>query len=280
MDIAFIGMGIMGSRMAQRLMDSGHTLRIYNRTRNESCEELIDRGAVWCESPAIAVSPTTLIITMLSDPEAVKSVARGETGILKQAARGSVWMDCSTVDPEFSMTMAKESADKDVRFLDTPVAGSKGPAEKGELVFLVGGESDDLEKARPIMEILGKKVIHCGGPGQGSAMKLVVNYMLAQSLLSVTEASRIGQSLGLSEASILDTLIATPVAAPVIAGLRPRFEGSDRETHFPLKHMLKDLRLARKSQLLDLPLLDAAIKRFESLAGEGNSDFSYVYHAH
>lgn len=281
MKIAFLGMGIMGSRMAHRLLEEGHSLRIYNRSSNQRMKDLASGGATICESPAQAAASAELTITMLSNPEAVRAVALGETGLLNGAPRGSIWMDCSTVDPEFSREMGNQAHQAGLHFLDCPVAGSKIPAEKGELVILAGGEAKDVEAVSSITAVLGKRTVHCGPVGSGSAMKLVINFMLAQSVLAMSEAAQIGKLLGLSERSILDVVPATPVAAPIIAGLRDRFEEKDKEVHFPLKHMLKDLKLAEKSKGTDssaLPLLEAGIAVYQEMLQEGtDQDFSEVY---
>lgn len=270
----------MGSRMARRLLDAGHELRVYNRSANSDLEALASKGATACESPALAVAGCELIITMLSNPEAVEAVAQGETGLLSNATRGGVWMDCSTVDPEFSRDMAAEAERAGLQFLDCPVAGSKIPAENGELIFLMGGPAEALERVKPVVEVLSRKAVHCGENGSGSSMKLVVNFMLAQSVLAAAESVRLGKSLGLGESDLLDTLLATPVAAPILQGLRPRFEGKDTEVHFPLKHMLKDLKLARQSlgNAAIMPLLDAGIGIYEATLDENqDQDFSRVY---
>ncbi len=280
MKIAFLGIGIMGNEMATRLLGAGHELRVYNRSDNEALQALVQKGAQRCDSPAIAVSGCEIIITMLSHPDAVNAVVRGDHGLLQGAARNSLWMDCSTVDPEFSRGMAAEAKKAGLEFLDSPVAGSKIPARNGELVFLVGGDESSFLRAQPVMEILGRKSLHCGDSGQGSAMKLVVNFMLAQTVLAASEAVAIGKNLGLAESHLLDTLLATPVAAPILTALRPRFEGKDTEVHFPLKHMLKDLKLAKASLpagRTDLSLLAAGIDYYENALSTADQDFSEIY---
>jgi len=270
----------MGNEMATRLLDAGHELRVYNRSDNAALQALVQKGAQRCDSPAIAVSGCEIIITMLSHPDAVNAVARGDHGLLQGAARNSLWMDCSTVDPEFSRSMAAVAKKAGLEFLDSPVAGSKIPARNGELVFLVGGDESSFLRAKPVLEILGRKALHCGGSGQGSAMKLVVNFMLAQTVLAAGEAVAIGQKLGLAESQLLDTLLATPVAAPILSALRPRFERKDTEVHFPLKHMLKDLKLAKASLpagATDLALLAAGIDSYENALSTADQDFSAIY---
>jgi len=156
MNIGFIGMGIMGSRMAMNLLKAGNDLTISNRTR-EKAQVLLDNGANWAQSPAELAPAVDILFTMLSTPDAVKEVATGENGFLQTMPKGTLWVNCSTVDPNFARQMADLAASHSVGYLDAPVAGTKGPAASGELVFLLGGESDDVNKCQPLFDCMGKK---------------------------------------------------------------------------------------------------------------------------
>src|SRR5512137_2590288 len=148
MKIGFIGLGIMGSRMSENLRKKGHELVVHNRTRDKA-QPLLANGAVWADSPAEVAKNVNVVITMLSKPDAVAEVALvGKRSFLGKLAPGSLWIDCSTVNPSFSKLMAIEAAAKKVRFLDAPVAGSKGPAEHAQLLFFVGGERTDVDEAK------------------------------------------------------------------------------------------------------------------------------------
>lgn len=141
--IGFIGLGIMGSRMANNLLKNGFNLIVHNRTK-EKAEDLISNGAKWAESPREVAENADIIFTMLSNPQVVENTAMGEDGFLSYFAEGKLWADCSTVDPAFTKKMAKESLNRRVRFLEAPVTGSRIPAERAELVFLVGGLNRSL----------------------------------------------------------------------------------------------------------------------------------------
>jgi 3-hydroxyisobutyrate dehydrogenase/glyoxylate/succinic semialdehyde reductase len=167
MKIGFIGLGIMGSRMAANLLKKGHDLVVYNRTRQKA-DSLIQAGAIWAPTPADVAKQVTVIITMLARPDAVAETALiGKNGFLNQLVDNSLWIDCSTVNPSFSRLMAHEAKQRKIRFIDAPVGGSKGPAEQGQLLFFVGGEKADVDEARLLLEAMGKAVYHVGGHGMG-----------------------------------------------------------------------------------------------------------------
>jgi len=282
MKIGFIGLGIMGSRMAANLQKKGHDLVVYNRTKDRA-KALLGQGAAWADSPAEVGKRVNILFTMLSKPDAVAEVALiGKHAFLETLPPNSLWVDCSTVNPSFSQLMAGEAAERKVRFLDAPVAGSKGPAEQGQLLFYVGGDKADIETARPLLECMGKAVFPLGGHGTGSAMKMVNNIMLGQAMVAFTEALAFGESLGLTRQTIFETLASSPVTAPFIMLKRKKFEDGDFTAEFPLQWMHKDLHLAVETAFETgavLPAMSAAKELFglamrQGMAGE---DFSAVY---
>ena len=193
MKIGFIGLGIMGSRMAANLLKKGHELVVYNRTKQKA-GPLIAAGAAWAPTPADVAKQVTVIITMLAKPDAVAETALiGKYGFLNYLADNSLWIDCSTVNPSFSKLMASEAKQRKIRFLDAPVTGSRGPAELGQLLFFVGGEKADMEEVRPLLEAMGRAVYHIGGHGMGTSMKMVGNLMLAQTMVAFSEAIVLGE---------------------------------------------------------------------------------------
>lgn len=279
--IGFIGLGIMGSRMAGRLLAHGHALIVHNRSQ-EKAEPLLNQGARWAASPKEVAEHADIVFTMLANPKAVETVAIGENGFLDHLAEGSLWVDMSTVDPSFSRRMAQEAGKRNVRFLDAPVAGSKIPAEKGELVFHVGGKAEDLEEVRPLLECMGRAVHHQGEVGSGTAMKIVINLMLAQSMAAFAEAVTLGEALGFDKAHVVDTLLGGATAAPFLRGKRDKIVNGDFEPEFPLEHMQKDLQLVAQTafeQNVALPLANAG-KELYALAkqkGYRGQDFSAIY---
>ncbi len=281
MKVGFIGLGIMGSRMADNLLKKGNELVVYNRTKGRA-EQLVAQGAVFAETPAKVAESVPVVITMLTEPTAVTEVALGEYGFLNRFNKGSLWIDCSTVNPSFSRKMADECVKRGVRFLDAPVAGSKIPAEQGQLIFFVGGEEDDLEFSRPLLKAMGKAVFRIGGHGMGTAMKMVNNLLLGGAMAAFSEAMVLGEELGIPRDRLFGALLGSPVAAPFLELKKPLIESGTYETQFPLKWMHKDLQLASVTAYecgVAMPS-SHVIKEMFALAvrdGLGEKDFAAIY---
>jgi 3-hydroxyisobutyrate dehydrogenase-like beta-hydroxyacid dehydrogenase len=282
MKIGFIGLGIMGGRMSANLLNAGHSLVIFNRTR-EKAETLLARGAEWAASPAALAPGVDAVFTMLAPPEAVHDAALGNDGFLPHLRPGRMWIDCSTVNPSFSRTMAAEARARGVRFLDAPVTGSKGVAESAELAFWVGGDAADVEACRPLLETMGKKIVHCGGPGTGASLKMVMNQLLGTAMACFAEGLVLGESLGLSRKLLSEALFGAPVVAPFLASKRDRFDRGDfQNADFPLRWLQKDLHLATLTAYESgaaIPLTNVAkeLYRLAMREGHGGEDFAAIY---
>jgi 3-hydroxyisobutyrate dehydrogenase-like beta-hydroxyacid dehydrogenase len=282
MKIGFIGLGIMGSRMAANLQKGGHTLVIFNRT-SDKADSLVAEGARWADSPAALAAQAEVVFTMLAHPAAVEEAALGQDGFLSRLAPGQMWVDCSTVNPSFSEKMAAQAEAHGIRFLGAPVSGSKGVASAAKLTFLVGGEAGDLETCRPLLECMGNKIIHCGGRGTGAALKMVMNQLLGTVMAAFAEGLVLGESLGLSREVLFDTLLSGPAAAPFLSVKRQRIEKGDfADADFPLQWLQKDLHLATVSAYetgVSMPITNVAkeIYRFAIREGHGAEDFSAIY---
>ena len=281
MRIAFIGLGIMGSRMAANLLKDGHELFVHNRTKDKA-RHLLDKGAKWADTPAKVTENCDVVITMLSQPEVVEEMALGQDGFLKTLSPTSSWIDCSTVNPNFSKKMAELSSAYGISFIDAPVAGTKQPAENGELVFLAGGSNGHIEKFAPLFECMGKKTILLGENGNGSAMKMLVNQLLAQSMVAFSEAMVLGEAMGIKQETLFDVLLNFPVTPPYLSALRAKLESGDHEANFPLKWMQKDAQLIAQSAFehgVSMPSLNT-VKEVFAMAkqkGYGDLDFSAIY---
>lgn len=281
MKVGFIGLGIMGSRMAANLLADGHELMIWNRTA-ERAMPLVEKGAVQAESPAALAAEVDVLFTMLAHPEAVQQTALGVDGFLDALPAGALWVDSSTVNPSFSREMARAAADRGVRFVDAPVAGTKGPAAEGTLLFLAGGSEADVEESRPFLEIMGRKTVHVGDVSMGTSLKMVVNLLLAEAMLAFAEGMALGQALGIERDTLFEVLVGGPVVAPFIKGKQPVIEAGEYEAHFPLKWMEKDLHLAAVTaheEAVAIPT-GAVTKETFALAarkGLGELDFSAIY---
>jgi 3-hydroxyisobutyrate dehydrogenase-like beta-hydroxyacid dehydrogenase len=281
MQIGFIGLGIMGSRMAANLLKNGYNLTVYNRTP-EKAKPLLAGGAAWAENPASLAGGVDILFTILANPQAVQETALGSNGFLDRMRPGTIWVDSSTVNPSFTTKMAGEAHERGVHFVDAPVAGTKGPAEQAQLIFLAGGETEDVQACQPFFNAMGKKTIHMGPNGMGTSAKMVVNLVLGEAMLAFSEGLVLGQALGIPLEGLMNLLVGGPVAAPFTAGKRAKIEKNQYEADFPLKWMRKDLQLVSLSgyeQGVALPTANAA-KEIFTLAerlGWGEMDFSAIY---
>ncbi len=282
MKVGFIGIGIMGLPMATNLLKHRVDLTIHNRTRAKA-EPLIADGATWADTPKALARQVDLLFTMLATPESVGAVARGTAGFLEHLQPGSLWVDCSTVNPSFSREMAAETHARDIHFLDAPVVGSRVPAEQAQLLFLAGGDECDVHACQPFFAAMGRQVIHVGEHGTGSGMKMLFALLLGQSMLAFSEALLLGESLGIARETIFENLLGAAVTAPFLTGKRAKIETGNYQPDFPLQWMRKDLQLAAATayeQGLALPgvNLGKEVYGLAARAGLKEKDFSAIYY--
>lgn len=279
--IGFIGLGIMGDPMCRNLLRAGHEVTVYNRTR-EKTAPLVEAGARAAGTIRDLLDRSEVVITMLSDPAAVSEVATREDGILRGLRPGKTWIDMSTVSPESSRAMAEKVRETGADYLEAPVLGSRKPAADATLVILTGGNAETAKRAEPILSAMGNRVIHMGEVGAAAQMKLIVNQIMATILCVFAEGALTGLAAGLSADRILEVLAGSVVDCPAI-----RIKGKDMlgerrfDVQFPLKHALKDLRLAASAgdaQGIPTPVTAAAWQLFCAARerGFGDHDFSAV----
>jgi 3-hydroxyisobutyrate dehydrogenase-like beta-hydroxyacid dehydrogenase len=279
MKIALIGTGMMGERMGGRLLDAGHELAVYNRTRARTAA-LQARGATVADTPLAAAAGAEFVITMLSDGGAVRDTAQGPSGFL--AAEGErLWVDMSTVSPAESRALADEARRRGARVLDAPVTGSLGAAVKGMLVILVGGAAEDVTAAKPLFDVLGRATLHMGPSGAGSAAKLAANAFLLATMVAGAEAVRLGAAEGVERGRLLDALARTEILPAWTLGKLESQGAGEVRTAFSLALADKDMRLVAETASatgLDLPLAAtvAAVYARALAAGLGERDFSAV----
>src|SRR6266487_637991 len=280
MKIGFIGLGIMGSRMAANLQKHGHILVVFNRTRAKA-EPLLGPCGTFSDSPAKLAEQVDVVFTMLAHPDAVKQAAVGANGFLDHLKPNAVWVDCSSVNPSFSKKMAAEAARREVHFVDAPVTGSVPAAAEAKLIFWVGADAADLERIRPLLLCMGNKIVHTGGQGMGTSMKMVVNLLLGTGMAAFAEAMALGEGLGLTSNMLFDSLLGTPAVAPFLASKREKIESGNYEAEFPLRWMQKDMHLASVSAYesgVAIPLTNVTkeIYRFAMRGGHDTEDFSAI----
>lgn len=277
MDVAVVGLGAMGSRIAARLLAAGHQLTVWNRTPARA-EALAEAGATVAASPAEAVAAADHVLTMLADPPALMEVVTAPDGVAAGLRAGHTLLEMSTVGPSTVRRLA-ELVPPAVTVIDAPVLGSISEAEAGTLTVFVGGDSRDAEAVRPLLEALGTP-LHVGPFGAGAAAKLVANTTLVGSLALLGEALALAEGLGLERDVAFRVLAATPLA-PQAERRRPVVEGADAPVRFRLALATKDAELiadeARRAGV-DAGVVQVAAARFRAAeeAGAGESDYSAV----
>lgn len=279
MRIGFIGLGLMGSRMAARLQVKDFSLAIYNRSEGVygAFDDKVERNATASQ----CVENSDVVFTMLSTQEAIEEVALGQVGFLNAMKAGSTWVDCSTVSPSFSKHCCEEAAKKGIQFVEAPVAGSTGTAAAGQLVFLVGGVKSTVEPLIPLLNLMGKKVMHVGAVGSASATKLLINYALASAMINFSEIVKAGRGIGLSDDFLFDQLPNFPVMAPFVQLKATKIRNADYSPEFPLEWMVKDINLLeqtleKSSQTLPMLKLLRSTYREGIKKGQSREDFSSV----
>ena len=279
--VAFLGLGIMGSRMAANLCRAGFEVHAWNRTRARAEELAAAHGAVVADTPAQAAAATGLAITMVVDSPEVEAVLFGPDGAAEGLGDGGLAVDMSTIAPTASRAIADRLRESGITFLDAPVTGSKPKAEDGTLTIMVGGEAADFERAQPLFEAMGKLVLHVGPQGHGSMVKLINNTVAAVNTAAVAEGIALGRSAGLDLDKLLEVIAAGSGASAMLdLKARPIID-RDYEPLFKLGHMLKDVRhcLAEAEALgTDLRVAGAAEALYAEAdrAGHYDDDFAAV----
>jgi 3-hydroxyisobutyrate dehydrogenase len=229
--IAFIGLGTMGSAMAQNLLKAGFAVIVYNRTRDRALP-LQDSGAEIADTPAAAAKRADVVFTMVTDDRASRSVWLGDEGILASAQPQAILIESSTVSPSWIRELSDLA--QGLRLLDAPVAGSKPQAIAKELMFLVGGDRETVAEAQPIFLAMGKSAVHFGEIGSGSLMKLISNLMIGVQVATLAEALNFAQSSGLDMAQVIQALSNGSGGSPVVRGKAAQISDRDFTPHIPL----------------------------------------------
>ena len=281
MKIGFIGLGIMGSRMTANLQKHGYSLAVFNRTRGKA-EPLLGPCGTFSDSPAKVADQVNILFTMLANPDAVEEAALRANGFLNYLRPNTLWVDCSSVNPSFSKKMAAAAATRQIRFVDAPVTGSAAVAEQGKLVFWVGGEDADLETIRSLLLCMGNKIVHVGGHGMGTSLKMVINLLIGNAMAAFAEGMALGEGLGISREVLFDSLLGMPAVAPFLAAKREKIERGNYDPEFPLRWMQKDLHLASVSAYetdVALPVTNVTKEVYRLAMREGHEieDFSAIY---
>jgi 3-hydroxyisobutyrate dehydrogenase-like beta-hydroxyacid dehydrogenase len=242
-NLGFVGLGVMGSRMVKRLLEKGHTVTGYNRTRSKA-QWLIDLGMKWADSPGAVASAADITLSMVTNSGALQEIADGENGVIASLSAGKFWIDMSTVAPEISKALAARVRQKGADMLDAPVSGSVITLEQGKLSVMVGGSTASFERVKPILLDLGPKVTHVGDNGQALVMKIATNLNLTAQMLGFSEAVLLAEKNGIARATAVDVLTNSAIASPMVQYRGPFVLKMPDEAWFNVNMMQKDLLLA------------------------------------
>src|SRR3984957_1546500 len=278
--VAILGLGIMGSGMANRLLSASFPLAVYNRNR-EKCIPFASRGAFLGDSPRAAASRSRVTLSMVANDAASRDVWLGEEGALNGAAAGSVLIESSTLSGDWIQELAAKAVERGCQFLDAPVTGTKPHAASGELVFLVGGSAEALDRARPVFSVLGRDVVHLGPIGSGALMKLVNNFVCGVQAASFAEAMSMVAAGGLDRTQAVSILTGGATGSGIVKRVAERIAANDFTPNFALRWMAKDLAYALReasTKGISLQTAAAALAVFEQAIaeGHGDEDFSAV----
>ena len=276
--VGLIGLGLMGKPMGRNLLKAGFSLAVWNRTKSRA-DDLVREGAKWAASPRETAAQSDLLITIVSDPPAVEQVLWGDGGALEGLRRGSIYIDSSTVSPDLARRAAEACSKRGVDYLDAPVTGGTWGAEKGELVFMIGGNQQTLERAKPVLEAVGKRFFLLGPNGAGQTVKLAMNLLLALEVQALAEALAIVTKAGVPGERLVEVMQSSMARAGVLDVKAPQILKNDYPPSFPLRLMHKDVRLAvelAKEEGVRLPAGEAAYATYSAVQDAAKEDVDYA----
>src|SRR5277367_742108 len=277
--LGFIGLGSMGSRIAQRLLDHGYPLVAYDRDIAKA-EAVAAEGGFAAKNIVELARTADVILSCLTNDEAAQNVYVGPAGVFAEARPGTIAIEMSTISPETSRELHRLGAESGIEVLDVAISGSTPAAEQGILTLLAGGNQELFDAAEPIFQAIAKQYFLLGGPGSGTAMKLVVNTLLGIGMQAIAEAVVLGEAVGLNRQRLLEVLSKTAVVAPAHVGKLARVSVNDYSPQFPLRLMNKDFQLILKAAAaahVPMPVTEAALRvNSDELARHDGDDFSAV----
>ena len=276
--VGFVGLGLMGRPMAANLLKAGYELTVWNRTASRA-DTLVAAGAKRAATPRDVAAASDVIFTIVSDPPALESVLWGDTGVFAGLRRGSLLVESSTVTPDLEKRAAATAASKGAEFLEAPVTGGTWGAEKGELVFMVGGEPETLQRVEPVMGAMGKRFFHLGPVGAGQTVKLAMNLLLALEVEAFAEALALVTRAGIPGDKLLEVMQSSMGRSGVLDMKAPMMLKGEYKPSFPLRLMHKDMSLALDlANQLGVPLPAAAAAReiLSAVKGAATEDVDFA----
>lgn len=271
--IGWIGTGVMGQAMCGHLLAAGHALTVYNRTPSKT-ETLVQRGAKLVTSPAEVAANSEIVFTIVGYPQDVREVVLGDQGVLAAARPGTVLVDMTTSKPSLAIEIAEAAKAKQVDSIDAPVSGGDIGAREARLSIMIGGESEPVHKVWPLFELMGKTIVHQGGPGSGQHTKMVNQTLIASNMVGVCEALLYAQSAGLNLETVLESVSSGAAGSWSLSNLAPRMMKGDFAPGFFVEHFIKDMKIAldeANRMDLNLPGLSLARTLYETLRSQGHA---------
>src|SRR5579864_55989 len=280
-NLGFVGLGVMGGDMVARLLDKGHSVTGYNRTKSKA-QRLIDRGMKWADSPRAVSAAADVTLSMVTNSAALAQVFDGPDGMVAGLSAGKVLVDMSTVSPAVSRAFAARVREKGADMVDAPVSGSVITLQQGKLSVMVGGRAETFERVKPVLEDIGPKVTHVGGNGLALAIKIALNLQLAVQMLAFSEGVLLAEKSGISRETAVDVMVHSAIASPMVQYRGPFVLEQPPEAWFDVNMMQKDMLLAMElGRQLDVPLpTTAASNEFLTAArgmGMEKKDFACVF---
>ncbi len=276
--VGFIGLGLMGKPMVRNLLKAGFPVVVWNRTAARA-DDLVHEGARLGANPRDTAAQADVLLTIVSDPPALESVLWGANGALDGLRRGTLLIDSSTISPDLARRTAAACAERGVDYLDAPVTGGTWGAEKGELVFMIGGKAEALDRARPVLEAMGKRFFLLGPNGAGQTVKLAMNLILALEVEALAEALALVTTAGVPGEKLVEVMQSSMARAAVLDVKAPLILKNDYPPSFPLRLMHKDMRLAlelARQQGVALPAAAASYATYSSVKDAAKDDPDYA----
>jgi len=282
-NLGYIGLGMMGGRVATRLLSKGHRVTGYNRTRSKA-EKLVASGLDVAASPGAVVQAADVTFVMVANPDALRAVANGPDGFIDGVVPGKIVVDMSTVGPALSRDLAARVRDKGGQMLDAPVSGSVLTLEQGKLSIMVGGDRETYDRVKPLLEDIGPKVTYVGASGLAVSMKIATNISVAVQMLAFAEGVLLAEKSGIARATAVDVMTHSAIGSPMLQYRGPFVLQMPEEAWFNTNMMQKDLVLALEmARQLDVPLPTAAAANewltTARALGWGEADFAVIFRA-
>jgi len=280
-DLGYVGLGVMGSAITRRLLDAGHSVTVWNRTR-EKAEPLLAAGAQWADSPREVAERSEIVFTMVTNTEAVKAVTEGPDRILAGLGDGKVYVDMSTASPANTRALAEAADAVGAQMLDAPVSGTSITVEEGKASVMVGGDGDAFGRVKPVLEAIAPKVFHVGENGAAVTMKIAINLSLAVQMLAFSEGLLLAEKSGIPREDAVEVMLASVIASPMVAYRGPLVLGHPDEAWFDCHMMQKDMNLALElGRELEVPLPTTAVTNelltAANAMGIGDKDFAVLF---